>query len=101
MIMTVCLGKYNNIVPGGKAGEVPSGGFVPSFDGLGMFLDHFLSYRGITFWHCKYGRSQKLRFSSVFSQTNDVVTSSKGISILTLMDHNYSVMVQEKFQICC
>lgn len=36
--MTVCLGKYNNIVPGGKAGEVPSGGFVPSFDGLGRFL---------------------------------------------------------------
>ena len=28
----------NNIVPGGKAGEVPSGGFVPSFDGLGRFL---------------------------------------------------------------
>ena len=27
----------NNIVPGGKAGEVPSGGFVPSFDGLGRF----------------------------------------------------------------
>ena len=27
-----------NIVPGGKAGEVPSGGFVPSFDGLGRFL---------------------------------------------------------------
>jgi hypothetical protein len=30
--------KWNNIVPGGKAGEVPSGGFVPSFDGLGRFL---------------------------------------------------------------
>ena len=29
--------KYN-IVPGGKAGEVPSGGVVPSFDGLGRFL---------------------------------------------------------------
>ena len=28
----------DNIVPG-KAGEVPSGGFVPSFDGLGRFLE--------------------------------------------------------------
>ena len=33
---TACL--QNNIVPGGKAGEVPSGGFVPYFDGLGRFL---------------------------------------------------------------
>ena len=30
--------KSNNIVPGGKAGEVPSGGIVPYFDGLGRFL---------------------------------------------------------------
>ena len=57
---------------------------------------HFLGPYG-------YGRSQKLRKTSVFNQTNDVVTSNKGISFLTLMDYNYSVMAQEElFQmICC